>query len=123
MARVKSKNTTPEMILRRALWKAGCRYRLKNRLPGKPDVVFPRQNVAIFVDGCFWHGCPEHGAIPKTNTRFWRTKIGNNVKRDRVVNQSLMSIGWTVIRLWEHEIENNLDEVIVRIMDALRNQV
>lgn len=120
MARVGSKGTKPELVLRKALWKAGCRYRLKNRLPGKPDIVFPGKKVAIFVDGCFWHGCPLHGAIPSTNIEFWKSKIENNAKRDNDVTKKLAAIGWKVVRLWEHEIKENLEAVVKRVASELQ---
>lgn len=74
MSHVRGKDTKPELLLRRALWKKGLRYRLFNKLPGRPDILFIRKRVAIFVDGCFWHGCPEHGTQPRSNADFWKKK-------------------------------------------------
>lgn len=79
-------------------------WRRGSKLPGKPDFVFPKLKTAIFVDGCFWHGCPRHATKPKTNARFWRNKIATNKARDRKVNRVLRAKSWKVIRVWEHEL-------------------
>ena len=73
-------------------------------LMGKPDFVFPKQRLAVFVDGCFWHGCPKHGTLPKTNAVFWSAKIAYNRARDRRVTRTLKGLGWKVIRIWEHAL-------------------
>jgi DNA mismatch endonuclease (patch repair protein) len=123
MARVRTRHTEPEMQLRRALWRVGLRYRLHGALPGCPDVVFNRARVAVFVDGCFWHGCPQHGGVPRTNTVFWRRKIGVNTNRDRRVDGELVSLGWRVIRVWEHSVENTPDRVADRIARIVRSPI
>jgi DNA mismatch endonuclease (patch repair protein) len=79
-------------------------WRRRQPLFGKPDFVFRKNKVALFVDGCFWHGCPQHGTQPKTNAAFWSKKIGGNRARDRVVNSTLRASGWKVVRVWEHEL-------------------
>jgi len=79
-------------------------WRRGSKLPGKPDFVFPKLKLAVFVDGCFWHGCPKHGTRPKQNAKFWRDKITGNKARDRRVNRLLRKRGWTVVRIWEHEL-------------------
>jgi len=107
MSRIRGKDTKPELVLRKLLWSAGHRYRLKSRLPGKPDIVFPRSKVAVFIDGCFWHGCPKHAVLPKTNRAFWRRKLSRNIQRDQEVNRQLRKMSWRVVRLWEHEVEAN----------------
>ncbi len=104
MSRIRGKDTKPEIVLRKLLWSAGYRYRLKSRLPGKPDIVFPRHKLAVFIDGCFWHGCPKHAVMPKTNRTFWREKLTRNMQRDREVNVRIREMGWRVVRVWEHEI-------------------
>lgn len=71
---------------------------------GKPDFVFPKLRVAVFVDGCFWHGCPLHSTMPKTNSAFWAKKLGSNKARDRLVSQTLRKTGWHVLRIWEHDL-------------------
>lgn len=119
MSRNRGRDTGPEMLLRRALWREGYRYRVQSDLPGKPDVVFPRNKLAIFVDGCFWHSCPEHGASPKTNSEFWHEKLDRTVERDKEVSSLLKYNGWHVIRLWEHEIKQDLDLVVGRVATAL----
>ena len=79
-------------------------WRRRQAVFGKPDFVFRRQKVALFVDGCFWHGCPKHGTKPKTNASFWSEKIRRNKARDRLVNAALRKSGWKVVRVWEHEL-------------------
>ena len=91
-------------------------------MPGKPDIIFSKHRIAIFVDGCFWHGCSEHYQIPGTNTEFWNNKIEKNVKRDRKNNSNLRNMGWTVIRFWEHELKNNMGDCINNIRTILMNE-
>jgi DNA mismatch endonuclease (patch repair protein) len=79
-------------------------WRRRQPLFGKPDFVFRKQKVAVFVDGCFWHGCPKHGTRPKSNAAFWNDKIHRNINRDRLVNATLRAAGWRVLRIWEHEL-------------------
>lgn len=119
MSRVKDRDTGPEVTLRKGLWSAGMRYRLRYKLPGKPDLVFISRRVVVFVDGCFWHCCPIHATHPKTNERFWHDKLESNRRRDQQVNEVLMEQGWRVLRFWEHEVNQNLDAVINRIADRL----
>lgn len=116
MSRIRSRDTKPEISLRRALWGKGLRYRLKNRLPGRPDIVFTNRRIAIFVDGCFWHRCPIHGRIPESNRDFWENKLRDNTRRDADVTQYLKSQGWEVIRIWEHEISDDLGNIVNRIL-------
>ena len=122
MSRIRGRNTLPELHLRRALWSRGCRYRLHYGVLGKPDIVFVSARIAVFVDGCFWHACPEHGVRPKNNREFWRKKLDRNIERDREVNRLLAKAGWKVIRVWEHEIANGLDAVVARIATKLEHQ-
>lgn len=105
MARVRTRHTAPELQLRREIWHMGLRFRLHAKLPGRPDLVFPTPRVAVFVDGCFWHRCPQHATNPKQNGEFWKQKLAGNVARDRRVDYELRQLGWTVIRLWEHTVE------------------
>lgn len=120
MSRIHGKDTKPEMILRRALWHRGLRYRLHYKLPGHPDIVFIKSKTVIFVDGCFWHGCPEHGQHVKTNRSFWNTKIRKNKERDKEVARQLKEAGWTVLRFWEHDIHKDLSTIITAIIDSLK---
>ncbi len=118
MSRVRGRDTGLEMKLRKALWATGARYRLNLRLPGRPDICFPGAHVAVFVDGCFWHGCPVHGTWPATNPTFWRNKIENNIRRDRKVDSELRDSGWTVLRFWEHEVKADIPVVVSRVLHA-----
>ena len=108
MSRVRGKDTGPEMIVRRALWAAGLRYRLHDkRLPGRPDLVFPSRRIVLMVHGCFWHGhqgCARH-RIPKSRVEWWTAKIARNIERDDEVRAALTAAGWTVLVLWECEVE------------------
>lgn len=119
MAANKGQDTKPEVRLRKKLWAQGYRYRFGHGLPGKPDLVFVSRRVVIFVDGCFWHRCPEHFRMPRTNRQFWEDKINRNVERDAWVNEKLASAGWQVIRVWEHEIRKDLDGVVKRLGHVL----
>jgi len=109
MSRIRAKNTAPEVKLRKLLWSEGIRgYRIHYNLPGKPDVVYVKKKIAIFIDGCFWHKC-----------EFWMKKIQSNVDRDKKVNEQLKDEGWYVIRIWEHEIRKNLPLVVKKIQAIL----
>lgn len=119
MSQIKDKDTKPEIALRKALWSLGYRYRLQNRLPGKPDLVFSSLRTVIFVDGCFWHKCPDHFVQPKTRTQFWLDKIDGNVARDRRNNETLRAEEWQVIRIWEHEIKESLGNAIASVVGVL----
>lgn len=117
MSRVRRSGTAPELALRRALCAAGLRYRLKTKhpVPGSPDILFVGARLAVFVDGCFWHGCPEHGTQPKTRPDFWAQKIARNRARDTDVNARLHAAGWRVIRVWEHEVTSDPAAVVARV--------
>lgn len=122
MTRVRYKDTKPELRLRKALWAAGLRYRLSYRLPGHPDLAFPGKQLAVFVDGCFWHGCPLHATFPKTNKQFWDKKLRQNKDRDTWVNEKLASLGWRVVRIWEHEISGDVAPIVERIKSELNRK-
>ncbi len=120
MKNIGSTDTKPEVILRKALWNKGLRYR-KNyvALPGKPDIVLTRQKIAIFVDGDFWHarGHQENpGEQVATNKEFWQRKLARNVERDKEVIDELTTMGWLVLRFWESDIKNNLQKCIDEVM-------
>jgi DNA mismatch endonuclease (patch repair protein) len=107
MAAIRRTGTKPEVSLRSALHAAGLRFRkdLRLDLDGvkvRPDIVFTRRKVAVFVDGCFWHVCPAHGREPTSNEWYWTPKLRRNVERDRVADAALTKAGWTVVRVWEH---------------------
>lgn len=121
MRAIRRRNTKPELRLRRALWSSGLRgYRCDlGALPGRPDVVFTRQRVAIFVDGTFWHGHPS--AFPRPSlTPYWIGKIEGNMRRDRANDRSLIEAGWVVIRLWDSEVWKDLPGCVLRISTAVR---
>lgn len=97
-------STKPELALRRELHRRGLRFRVNHAaLPGRPDVALTRVRVAVFVDGCFWHCCPEHGTLPRNNREWWQDKLDRNVARDRAKDAALADLGWTVLHIWEHE--------------------
>jgi DNA mismatch endonuclease, patch repair protein len=120
MQRTRTRDTPGEVALRKLLHRRGHRYRIDQPLPGlrrRGDIVFTRDRLAVFVDGCFWHACPEHASWPKTNGDWWRTKILGNIARDRDTDRRLGELGWTVVRVWEHE---DLLEAATRIDAELR---
>ena len=106
MKRQRQRDTAPELALRSLLHRHGLRFRVNYRLPHlrrSADLVFPSERVAVFVDGCFWHGCPEHATWPKENADWWRAKIEGNRRRDEDTDRRLVDAGWQVVRVWEHE--------------------
>lgn len=127
MSRVRAKDTKPEMIVRKALWARGYRYRLHRRdLPGRPDLVFPASRLAVFVDGDLWHGnawkvreLPSLASLFPTHTDWWVSKIERNMERDREVTAALESEGWTVARFWESEILADPGHVVGAICDLV----
>jgi DNA mismatch endonuclease, patch repair protein len=122
MSANRGKDTGPEICLRKALWNRSARgYRLHPKgLPGRPDIVYPKQRVAIMVNGCFWHRCPKcELTVPKKNMDFWNGKFRRNVERDQRVQNELEALGWTTIVVWECEIKENMDDVVQKICGAL----
>ena len=89
-------------------------FRRNQAVLGKPDFIFPKQKVALFVDGCFWHGCPEHSNMPRNNRPFWKKKLGQNRERDKFVSRELTKAGWKVVRVWEHELRYP-DKVVAKL--------
>jgi len=122
MRRVRSRDTSPELALRSALHRRGLRYSLRRRLPGSPDVIFTGAHVAVFVDGCFWHGCPEHCRRPSSNRAYWTAKIDRNMARDRRVDAELRASGWRVVRLWEHEVRASPARCAARVERIVRRR-
>jgi DNA mismatch endonuclease (patch repair protein) len=116
------RDTAPEMRLRRELHRRGLRYRVDVPLPAIPrrkaDLLFKRSKVAVFVDGCFWHGCPSHGRRPSNNSDWWEKKLSGNVRRDEDTNQRLRDQGWTVLRFWEHEDMTTAADVVEGFVKA-----
>lgn len=120
MSRIRSRDTKPEMLLRKALWSRGVRgYRVHPKgITGKPDVAFIGKKVLVFVDGCFYHKCPDCFVAPSSNTGYWGPKLDRNQQRDAEVTTALESEGWTVVRVWEHEIEKDVQAAVSRIESA-----
>lgn len=121
MQRIRSKDTKAEILLRKALWHKGLRYRKNVKdLPGKPDIVFTKQKIAVFVDGDFWHA-RGHDKTPgeqiATNKNYWSAKMKRNVERDRYVNELLLEQGWLVLRFWETDIKRNLEKCVDEVME------
>jgi DNA mismatch endonuclease (patch repair protein) len=119
----RSRDTRPEAAVRSALHRHGFRFRKHAQplrgLRCQADIIFSTERVAVFVDGCFWHGCPEHGRRPTTNSDYWRAKIGRNIDRDRRNDQALAQAGWTVVRAWEHE---PVESVVSRVAGIVKEQ-
>lgn len=112
----RGKDTKLELRVRHALWKDGYRYRKNNkRLLGTPDISFPNLKIVVFLDSCYWHGCPTHFKMPKTNTSFWHQKINRNIERDYDISSHYSEEGWILLRFWEHEVKNDLDSVVKTI--------
>ena len=129
MERQARRDTKPELALRRELWRRGLRYRVDvapiSGVRNRADVVFSRAMVAVYVDGCYWHSCPEHGTTPKTNREWWTEKLRANVDRDRATDARLSAAGWVVVHVWEHEVvEDAADRiestVCVRLARSVR---
>lgn len=127
MSAIPSKNTEPELLLRKALWRENLRYRVNyKKLPGKPDIAFTKYKIAVFCDGDFWHG--HNWAVRgmasledelESYSEFWKTKILRNIERDAEINRSLDELGWTVVRLWESDIRKNLYGCVQMVIEKL----
>ena len=105
MSRIRGKNTQPESLLRQAISSAGIRgYRLHYKLLGKPDIVFPKRKISVFIDGCFWHKCPLCFKKPKSNKEYWLPKLERNRIRDKEIEIAYKTAGWNVVRIWEHDL-------------------
>lgn len=114
-------DTKPEMLIRKMLFARGLRYRIGYRVPGMArrtiDIAFPGRRLAVFVDGCFWHKCPEHFVKVKNNAEWWDSKLRTNVERDRSTDEHLQGLGWTVVRVWEHEPPDDATSRICRALE------
>jgi DNA mismatch endonuclease, patch repair protein len=123
MSRIRSKDTKPELLLRRDLHRRGVRgWRCHPKgVPGKPDVAFTRWRLAVFVDGRFWHGHPDY-FTPGKSGEYWDAKIERTKQRDRAANESLAERGWAVLRFWDFEVEQDLDQCVAAVIDALRDR-
>ena len=117
MSSIKGKHTKPELILRKIIWAYGARYRIHDKTVfGTPDISNKRKKIAVFIDGCFWHGCRTCYKEPTTNILYWGDKIKRNKERRRIVRNYLSSKSWTVIELWEHEIRDDPTKLIGKIL-------
>lgn len=123
MAAIRAKDTKPELALRQALRRAGATgYRLHRKdLPGRPDVAFIRWKVAVFVDGVFWHGHPDHWDPQKAASDYWRLKIARNLERDRAADTALAELGWRVVRFWDLDVRDRQEECVQEVLSALRD--
>ncbi|MGD1282055.1 very short patch repair endonuclease [Mycobacterium seoulense] len=121
MAAIRSKNTKPELALRKALRDAGATgYRLHRKdIPGRPDLAFIRWKVAVFVDGVFWHGHPDHWNPETASSDYWRTKIARNMERDRAADAALQDVGWRVVRMWDQDVKTDIGACVDRVRQAL----
>lgn len=115
-------DTKPEVAVRSVLQRRGLRFRkdyplrINGRLT-RPDIVFTRNRLAVYIDGCFWHRCPDHGTQPRVNTAYWESKLRRNVERDREVDGALEASGWTVMRIWEHVEPSRAADEVMRVLD------
>ena len=122
MSNVRGQDTGVEIRLRRLMWANGFRYRKNHSVRGvKVDLAFPWYRLVVFIDGCFWHGCPAHYSVPKTRREFWAEKIRTNVERDRRQTVDLEEQGWTVVRVWEHKVNLAPESVAQEIIDIIRS--
>jgi DNA mismatch endonuclease (patch repair protein) len=121
MSLIKSKNTKPEVIVRKYLFGKGLRYRINYSIPGTPDIVFQGRKIAIFIHGCFWHlhGC-KYSTIPKTNTAFWKNKLLKNRKRDRLIKDKLTADGWNVYIIWECELKDDRENCLNKLLAYIK---
>lgn len=123
MRAIRRRDTRPELKIRSLLHRSGLRYRVDHRIgtgrsAPRPDIAFTKQRIAVFIDGCFWHQCPEHATMPRENREFWEAKLARNVERDRENDVALELMGWTVLRFWEHEAAENVAAAIIASVRA-----
>lgn len=129
MKRVRTKDTVPELALRKLLFSVGLRYRIHYKPKSlvlrrsNIDIAFPRAKLAVFIDGCFWHGCPAHGTIPKANGQWWAEKLASNQARDARVSAGLRGEGWTVLRFWTHESPEYMATAVIQTLELLKEKI
>jgi DNA mismatch endonuclease, patch repair protein len=123
MQRMPRSSSGPEMAIRRELHGRGLRFRVNHpRLPGRPDIAFTAARIAVFIDGCFWHSCPDHSVLPKNNRDWWRSKLERNVERDREKDALLEKLGWTVLHVWEHKEPLEAADEIEQLWRSIRHR-
>ncbi|MEU8678468.1 very short patch repair endonuclease [Streptomyces sp. NPDC048560] len=125
MSRQARRDTAPEVAVRKLLYASGYRYRVNERVPHMSrrtiDIAFTRAKVAVFLDGCFWHGCPDHATQPKSNAEWWQEKLAKNMARDSETTAHLVAEGWTVLRFWEHQSPAQVVAVVTEAVDRARS--
>lgn len=120
MRAIRGRGSRMEVALQRELRRRGFSYKKNfSRLPGKPDIAFPRENLVVFLDSCFWHGCQKHCRFPASNRNYWLNKIERNKQRDKEVNKKCKSMGLRIRRFWEHEVKEDVNKVVSRIARVL----
>lgn len=120
MKAIKSTETKVELIVRKLLWAKGVRYRKNVKgLLGKPDIAIKKYKLVVFIDSCFWHFCPVHGHMPKSNLEYWTKKLNRNIERDKKITEYYSALGWKVLRFWEHEVNQDAEQVVNQIMAHL----
>ncbi|MFD2093998.1 very short patch repair endonuclease [Blastococcus deserti] len=126
VSKLRRRDSKPEMAVRRLLYARGLRYRVCFRVPGQRrrtiDIAFVGARLAVYIDGCFWHGCPEHAHLPKVNAGWWTRKIAMNQARDAAANGQLAGLGWTVLRFWEHEDPEDVVRQVVATFESARTR-
>jgi DNA mismatch endonuclease, patch repair protein len=122
MSRIRPVETGIERAFRKLLWAQGLRYRKNFKMKGTPDIVFRKAKVAVFLDSCFWHRCPYHCRMPKSNRSFWQQKLSRNRLRDRSITKRLRYQGWKVIRIWEHSLARRREQCIALVAEALEER-
>jgi DNA mismatch endonuclease, patch repair protein len=120
MKAIKSQSALENRVSK-ALWKMGFRYRKNVKLLGKPDIAIKKYKIVIFIDSCFWHCCPDHGNMPKSNQDYWQKKLDRNRRRDVEVNSYYRGNGWNILRVWEHEFKKDFNQTIIKIATFIKN--
>lgn len=124
MRHIKSENTIFEDAFRKTIWNKGLRYRKNVKsMMGKPDIFFPKNKIVIFLDSCFWHGCPYHCRMPKSNVEYWGKKIARNKERDKKVKKYYKDKGFTIIRFWEHKINKEFDKSVDFVESLVNDKI
>lgn len=122
MSAIRAKRTKLEDRVTKALWRRGLRFRRNvSGLFGKPDIAIQKRKCVVFIDSCFWHGCPQHGNMPSTNTEYWRPKLARNIARDNEVTNYYLNNRWKILRVWEHEVKDDFEAVVNRLYTFLKD--